>query len=135
MSGHLLPHALLELTLARANARLEGLACSSLRRQAAVLGRRYTHHQDFLRGSVAPEQVPFEVAEDRSLYAKYVRVSDCPQPTLTFTPRRDSKRNSRSALAMGGLFPHSQDGPITELERRITELKETPVLEVRFMDI
>ncbi len=84
-----------------------------------------------MRGPAIADQVPFEVAEDRSLYAKCVRVPHYLLPTLTLISRRDAKRQSRSALAMGGLFPHSQDGPITELERRITELKEAPVLEVR----
>ncbi|RPD77124.1 hypothetical protein L226DRAFT_360122 [Lentinus tigrinus ALCF2SS1-7] len=42
---------------------------------------------------------------------------------------RQVSRQRASALAAGGLFPHSQDRPLTELEKRIAELKEAPIAE------
>ncbi|CDO70444.1 hypothetical protein BN946_scf184999.g85 [Trametes cinnabarina] len=107
MSGHL-PHALLDLALARASARLEHLACQSLRKNAALtLGRRHAHHQAVLKEAPLPPPTPYDHADDRSLSSS-----------------RDSRKRSRSALAAGTLFSRSQDGPLTELEKRILELKE-----------
>ncbi|KAH9894019.1 hypothetical protein C8Q73DRAFT_745662 [Cubamyces lactineus] len=115
MSGRLLPHALLDLTLARASARLECLAYKSLQSHAGRVIRRYAHQQALLQDHPpAPtEYLPYDTASDRSLYAK-----------------RDPSRTERTALSSGGLFPHSQDGPLTELEKRILELKELPVSEI-----
>ncbi|KAI0369283.1 hypothetical protein BV20DRAFT_968143 [Pilatotrama ljubarskyi] len=112
MSGHL-PHALLELTLARASARLESLAYNSLRRNAVVYARRHAHQQVMLQDAPYPDYAAYESGDDRSLYAR----------------RGGASQKARSALATGGLFPTSQEGPITELERRIMELKETPEVE------
>ncbi|OSD03651.1 hypothetical protein PYCCODRAFT_1387874 [Trametes coccinea BRFM310] len=101
MSGHLLPHALLDLALARASARLETLACTSLRRNpASILGRRHAHHQTVVQESTT-SYVPHNSEDDRSLYAR-----------------------SRTALATGTVFSRSQEGPLSELEKRILELKE-----------
>ncbi|KAI0651175.1 hypothetical protein C8Q79DRAFT_898304 [Trametes meyenii] len=109
MSGRLLPHALLEFTLARASARLESLTAHSIRQNTAVvLGRRFAHQQVAFQDFPAPEYVPLETTDDRSMYAS---------------------RKSRSVLASGRLFPYTQDGPLTELEQRIMELKEDPVQE------
>ncbi|KAI0772403.1 hypothetical protein BD413DRAFT_474382 [Trametes elegans] len=108
MSGQLLPHALLDLTLARVSARLESLACTSIRRSSAIT-KRHAHYQALLREAPPSDYLP----EDRSMYA-----------------RRESSRTASAMLAKGGLFPHSQDSPVTELERRITELKEASVIEV-----
>ncbi|KAI0354292.1 hypothetical protein OH77DRAFT_1405482 [Trametes cingulata] len=112
MSGHLLPHALLELTLARASARLDSLAYTSLRRSAVIIGRRHAHQQVMLQEAIYADYTAYESVDDRSLYA-----------------RRGASQKARSALATGGLFPVSQDAPMTELERRIMELKETPEVE------
>ncbi|KAJ8455438.1 hypothetical protein ONZ51_g12455 [Trametes cubensis] len=114
MSGRLLPHALLDLTFARASARLECLAYKSLQSSSSPVIRRHAHQQALLQElPPAPtEYLPYDTADDRSLYA-----------------RRDSGRRERSPLSSGGLFPHSQDGPLTELERRIIELKEMPTSE------
>ncbi|KAI8990403.1 hypothetical protein BD414DRAFT_483529 [Trametes punicea] len=111
MTGHLLPHALLEFTLARASARLEALAYNAVHKHGAVHARRYAHHQAVPRDTF-DTYVAYKATDDRSFYT-----------------RRESSKKSRSVLETGGLFPYSQDGPLTELERRIMDLKEAPSAE------
>ncbi|KAI0830257.1 hypothetical protein BC628DRAFT_1313732 [Trametes gibbosa] len=112
MSGHLLPQALLDLTLARASARLENLAQRALRRNSGILGRRRVHQDVNTHEAPVTEHISHESGSGRSFYT-----------------RRDVSRDARSALATGNLFPRSQEEPISELERRIVELKEAPVSE------
>ncbi|RDX44062.1 hypothetical protein OH76DRAFT_1446274 [Lentinus brumalis] len=109
MSAVLLPHALLDLTVARIAARLDGAACHKICRSVLCSPRRHAHQSVSLDTLTTPEFSQHVHEGDRSLYA-----------------RRQARP---SALASAGLFPHSQDRPMTELERRIAELKEAPVAE------
>ena len=129
MSGSLLPHALLDFTLARASARLETLAQQSIRRGIAAAGRRHAHQSALLEHVAAPEYAPFESDGERSLYSRYVSPSVLSHTTHC-VGRRQVPRHRTSPLASVGLFPHAQDRPMTELERRISDLKEVPVVEV-----
>ena len=72
MSGHL-PHALLELTLARASARLEGIATNAFRRHGAFSWRRHAHQQAFLQDPTVLNNAVMDSPDDRSFYARYVR--------------------------------------------------------------
>lgn len=72
MSSSLLPHALLDLTLARASMRLEGAAHHGLRRGSLGFPRRFAHHSLPLDTLTSSEYVPYENESDRSLYSRYV---------------------------------------------------------------
>ena len=131
MSGAFLPHALLDLTLARASARLETLASQSLRRNAFILGRRYAH-QSVSFADVAPaEYVPLEQQGDRSFYSRYVvPFHDRVQRLTSVLTRRQISRHKPSPVGTPDLFPYGHNKDLTELERRIAELKEEPIAEV-----
>ncbi|KAI0717675.1 hypothetical protein C8T65DRAFT_766373 [Cerioporus squamosus] len=109
MSGIRLPPALLDLTLSRVSARLDGAACHRICRSALCLPRRHAHQSVSLETLTTPEYTPHARDGDRSFYAR--------------------RQGRPSALSSAGLFPHSQDRPMTELEKRIAELKEAPVVE------
>ena len=73
MSRALLPHTLLEFTLARASARLETLAQQSARRNPLVHGKRHTQSSAALAHADAQQDyVPYEGYADRSLYSRCV---------------------------------------------------------------
>ena len=63
MSGTLLPHGLLDLTLARAAARLDGAAYHSIRRSVVCSARRHAHQSVSLENLTVSEG-------DHSLYAR-----------------------------------------------------------------
>ncbi|KAI1787345.1 hypothetical protein LXA43DRAFT_714629 [Ganoderma leucocontextum] len=118
MTGALLPHALLDLTLARASARFETVASRCLRHNAFVTaGRRYAHQSVSLENVSPSEYVSLGQQGDRSFYS-----------------RRQVSQRSLSALELSPLFPHIPDGSMTELEKRIAELKETPVAETEIQE-
>ncbi|TBU57213.1 hypothetical protein BD310DRAFT_822029 [Dichomitus squalens] len=111
MSGALLPHALLDFTLSRASARLETLAYQSLRRNASIQGKRYAHQSVSFTEMASSDYLPLG-KDGRSFYS-----------------RRQISRQKLSPLESAGLFPYTQDKAVTELEKRIAELKEAPVTE------
>ena len=70
MSRTLLPHALIDLTLARASARLELLALQSLPRRSLSSGRRHAHQSALVEEIPGQNHTPYDLYEDRSLYSR-----------------------------------------------------------------